>query len=102
MSEKKVIVGWDQTNLAETRFGVVEFNHDKCIGCSWCAQVCPCKAIELVEEKAAMTPDSQCMFCGCCQAICSEDAITLKEPPAWPGYFVILDRGAPEKPRLTF
>lgn len=102
MAEKKAIVDWDHTDLGETKWGEVEFDNEKCIGCTWCVKACPSNAIELSEDKARMTLNSQCAFCGCCQAICSEQAITLKKRPDWPGYFVILDRGEAEKPRVKF
>ncbi|MFZ5645904.1 MAG: ATP-binding protein [Bacillota bacterium] len=102
MSDKRVIAGWDETNLDDAIFGTIEIDHEKCRGCGWCALVCPAKAIEVADKKAVMNSSLGCMFCGDCQAICPDDSITLKNKPVYPGYFVIIERGEPKKPRKDF
>jgi len=102
MPGKRVIADWADTNLEESVFGTIGIDHEKCNGCTWCAQICPAKALEVVNKKAVMDGKAGCMFCGDCQAICSNDAITLKQQPVYPGYYVILERGEIKKPRLEF
>jgi len=55
--------------------GRPEFNADECVGCGACANVCPSKAIEVIdditEEKRTLIhqPD-KCLFCGECERNC--------------------------------
>lgn len=95
---------WANTDLRETKYGVVSVNHDKCNGCSWCVQICPTKSLEIKDKKAKMAAYYECVSCGNCQAVCPNDAITLIEVPQWPGYYkkVEGDRGKLSKPRLIW
>ena len=49
----------------------------KCIGCGQCAEICPRKAIKIVDKKVKIDY-SKCIKCYCCQEICSYNAIDLK------------------------
>lgn len=50
---------------------------DLCIGCSLCSQVCPAKAIDMVEGKAL--PDlNRCWGCSICQLVCPQKALQPK------------------------
>lgn len=58
--------------------GRVEVDEAKCVGCSTCAQVCPCNAIRLDEKEDGIRLilwHSHCSFCGLCEFYCPTDAI---------------------------
>ena len=68
---------------------VAEVNPDKCIGCGECEEVCPYKAIELIETtkefeevsiviKKASINSALCKGCGTCAATCKVGAIMVK------------------------
>jgi len=86
----------------ETILGRVDFDHARCTGCGICIQVCPAKALALVEKKAAMkdAPEDQCMFCGCCAAICPADAVIMERPYRWTSFYKTIEHGDPKPPRL--
>lgn len=47
---------------------------DHCMGCGDCIDVCPYKAISLVDNKAEIV-EAVCKGCGCCVAVCNSGAI---------------------------
>ncbi|TFF90881.1 MAG: CoB--CoM heterodisulfide reductase iron-sulfur subunit A family protein [Promethearchaeota archaeon] len=68
---------------------VAEVNPDKCIGCGKCEEVCPYKAIELIDEtkefedisiivKKSSINSALCKGCGTCAATCPVGAIMVK------------------------
>ena len=57
--------------------GKPEYNRDICVGCGACFQVCPAKAIEMVDKienhtatRILIQHPSQCIFCGECERNC--------------------------------
>jgi len=53
-------------------------NPDLCIGCGTCAQLCPAKAIDMVEGKAV--PDhGRCFGCSICELACPQLALQPKK-----------------------
>lgn len=57
--------------------GKPEFNSDTCVGCGACFQVCPAKAIEMVDEvvegkgkRILIHHPKDCLFCGECERNC--------------------------------
>lgn len=57
--------------------GRPRFNQDKCIGCGACANVCPAKCIDVVDDIAGETPVRKlvhhvdaCIWCGQCERYC--------------------------------
>ncbi len=59
---------------------------ETCTGCKRCVDVCPPRAIVLVEGKASVEVEF-CEECGLCAAECSAGAITIPFPVSekkWP------------------
>jgi formate hydrogenlyase subunit 6/NADH:ubiquinone oxidoreductase subunit I len=57
--------------------GRVRFNPDACIGCGACAEVCPPKCIDVLDDKEACPPKrtlvqhvDACIWCGQCERYC--------------------------------
>ncbi|MFC1510989.1 4Fe-4S binding protein [Candidatus Margulisiibacteriota bacterium] len=63
--------------------GKPEFNKDECVGCKACFEVCPARAIEVVDDKLKKSRklthrQDVCIFCGQCEAACiTEKGIKL-------------------------
>ena len=51
----------------------------ECVGCGLCKNVCPAKAIEIVEKKACIDK-SKCIRCFCCQEFCPKGAMKVHRP----------------------
>ncbi len=66
----------DPPAVPETFRGKPEFVQEKCIGCGACAQVCPSKSIDIVDDIASgkrqlILHYDSCNFCGQCLLSCS-------------------------------
>ncbi|MFP3896938.1 MAG: DUF362 domain-containing protein [Anaerolineales bacterium] len=52
---------------------------EKCTGCGYCVDHCPVGAIEIVDGKAHMDPQT-CIRCYCCHELCPQLAVELRRP----------------------
>ena len=60
----------------------VIIDRQKCTGCGGCVEICPYRAITLVNGRAEYK-NIVCFLCGHCRAVCPVDAVLLPgEPPA--------------------
>ena len=68
--------------MAELRYleNVVslEYDQQKCIGCTMCETVCPHGVFAMEQEKAVITDLNLCMECGACMQNCPAGAITVE------------------------
>jgi uncharacterized protein (DUF362 family)/Pyruvate/2-oxoacid:ferredoxin oxidoreductase delta subunit len=53
------------------------FIHEKCVGCGVCAQNCPAKCIEMIDQRPYVDL-SKCIRCFCCQELCPYHAVEIK------------------------
>lgn len=67
--------------------GRVFIDKDKCKGCGYCTEFCPCEALLMTQEinskgytLAGVKDESKCLSCGLCQIICPEFAIKVEVP----------------------
>lgn len=51
----------------------------ECVGCNQCGQICPAKAITMVDQKACIDRE-KCIRCFCCQEFCPKGAMKVKRP----------------------
>jgi ferredoxin len=102
MSLKERLKIPEYNNPDEIILGEVDFDYKKCTGCGMCVKICPGSALAMEGKKPVMRqpPDNQCMFCADCQAICPVDAIIMKKPFRWSGYYKCIEHGEPKPPRL--
>jgi len=55
------------------------FMHNKCVGCSDCANNCPPRVIEMINNKPIVNLDG-CIRCFCCQELCPVKAVEIHRP----------------------
>lgn len=55
----------------------LEYDPEKCVGCSMCATVCPHGVFGMNERKAELVDHGACMECGACSMNCPTAAITV-------------------------
>jgi uncharacterized Fe-S center protein len=67
-----------ESKAAQHRVNRALIDISKCTGCGQCVEVCPFKALSLVEEKM-VRDDEKCMDCSHCLYLCSEGVFSL--PP---------------------
>lgn len=56
-----------------------ELKKHTCVGCGYCARLCPAKAIEIVEGEAKIKRKA-CIRCFCCQEFCPKGAMKVHRP----------------------
>jgi NAD-dependent dihydropyrimidine dehydrogenase PreA subunit len=56
----------------------LEYNSDRCTGCTLCTQVCPHEVFIMNDKKAELANPDLCMECGACALNCREEAISVK------------------------
>ncbi len=66
--------------------GYPQVDAEKCTGCGACEQVCPTRAIELIdgeEKRVVKFKYEKCISCASCEEACPEDAIEMaaERPP---------------------
>lgn len=53
----------------------LKYDSKKCVGCSYCTQVCPHTVFVMKNKQALIVNKSACMECGACETNCAYDAI---------------------------
>ncbi len=98
--EKIVVPTYDDPD--QIAAGTVEWDYDKCTGCSLCVQACPADSIVLKDKRPVLKPagENECIACGDCAAICPEGAIRVSKGYYYTHYFKTIDQGSPQPPRL--
>ena len=67
---------------------MVQFDSDKCKGCSLCVAACPKKILRLSQTQlngkgfhpAEVVSQDQCIACGFCAVMCPDSVITVTKP----------------------
>jgi formate hydrogenlyase subunit 6/NADH:ubiquinone oxidoreductase subunit I len=60
--------------------GKIQYDKEKCTGCTLCIKVCPSGAIEFKEdEKKIKIYLSRCTFCSQCNDICPPNCLTMSK-----------------------
>ena len=67
-----------ESKAAQHRVNRALIDMSKCTGCGQCVEVCPFKALSLVEEKM-VRDDEKCMDCNTCLYLCPEEVYSM--PP---------------------
>lgn len=78
---------YEAITIPEGYRGEHEFDIDRCVSCNLCAEICPNRAIEMVEmpeEYKQKYPKTypridlrKCCFCALCQDICPRRCLTM-------------------------
>lgn len=67
--------------------GLIQLDHTRCtVNCSACVDICPSKALVLMEDEEIEVKKQFCIFCGACQEVCPEKAIEVKRTRVLYGY----------------
>ena len=57
----------------------LEINKAWCKGCGICVAFCPKKVLNLMNNKAEIVDENECLRCGICENLCPDFAIYLVE-----------------------
>lgn len=60
----------------------LEINKAWCKGCGICVAFCPKKVLNLVNGKAEIIEDDECLRCGICENLCPDFAVYLIDEEA--------------------
>lgn len=76
------LVGWLAEKISIFR---IKVDHNKCVSCGVCSQVCPSTVMDAILKQDRIAPD--CFSCGTCIEACPADAISFEHgrrarPPA--------------------
>lgn len=99
--EKRTIPRYNDP--AQTKWGDIAFDYDKCIKCGNCARICPASSIVMKDDHGPVKAEGYhylCMACGDCMAICKHDAVTVKSSYRFSKLFKTVDHADPLPPRL--
>ena len=58
--------------------GTLRINHDLCVGCGACLEVCPREVFARSDRKVEIMDPDACMECGACSRNCVTGAIYVK------------------------
>lgn len=61
----------------EGKMPIMKVDHEKCIRCGECVEVCPFGAAAMEEEQVVI--GSGCRLCGTCEMSCPAEAITFEK-----------------------
>ena len=73
-TDQSTIIGRMAKRLFRSR---PEVKKEECIGCEKCKNVCPAKAIKMVDKKPVIDR-KKCISCFCCQEFCPKGAMKVK------------------------
>lgn len=51
----------------------------KCVACRVCMKICPCKSINIINQKEYKFRKYNCAYCGLCQKACPKQAIKFSQ-----------------------
>ena len=54
----------------------VKIDHDTCIGCGACVDVCPTQSLSLNDDQKCVCSEETCIDCGACVGTCPMGAIS--------------------------
>jgi NAD-dependent dihydropyrimidine dehydrogenase PreA subunit len=73
---------------------MVHIDRKRCTGCGACVEVCPTRAIQLVEDEMGryvQLDQTLCRECQVCIEVCPEEAISVETEPAIEGELVLAE-----------
>lgn len=74
---KKINADTDDSDAEYLKRATPKFNHDTCILCEKCANICPATALTITDGQV-MIDDNKCIRCYCCNEVCPVNAITVE------------------------
>ncbi len=100
LADKKATLEFpaEKESLDDVERGALLLDMDTCVSCCACEQMCPAKAIDMVEVKASASATKKmpqvgmdrCMLCGFCEEVCPTKCLSLTK-----GYdFEVCDKRA--------